>query len=85
MKYIMTLFRRLNSEPETDWFWRIEIYKTVNTYAFSDVYFVVLGLITVCEWICWLEVRICTNCKNIQYKIYKPFEMKMLTFIIDVC
>ena len=26
---------------------------------------------------CWtneLEFRICTNCKNMQYKIYKPFE-----------
>jgi len=26
-----------------------------------------------------LEFRICTNCKNIQYKVYKPFE-KMSAF-----
>ena len=31
-----------------------------------------------------LEFRICTNCKNIQYIVYKPFE-KMSTSIINVC
>jgi len=30
-----------------------------------------------------LEFRICTNCKDIQYEVYKPFE-KMSTFIINV-
>jgi len=31
-----------------------------------------------------LEFRIRTNCKNIQYKVYKPFE-EMSTFITNVC
>jgi len=37
-----------------------------------------------------LEFRICTNCKNIQYKVYKPFEknvnvyyQRLLTFVIS--
>jgi len=35
-----------------------------------------------------LEFRICTNCKNIHYKVYKPFEktavyyQRLLTFAI---
>jgi len=35
-----------------------------------------------------LEFRICTNCKNIQYKIYKPFEKKcqrLLSTFANVC
>jgi len=31
------------------------------------------------------EFRICRNCKNIQYKVYRPFLKKMSTFIINVC
>jgi len=34
-----------------------------------------------------LEFQVCMNCKNIQYKIYKPFEenvnyQRLLTFVI---
>ena len=36
-----------------------------------------------------LEFRICTNCKNIKYKVYKPFAknvnvyyQRLLTFVI---
>jgi len=60
-----------------------------NSYSFSEVYFVV----TVREWIMLtsdeLEFQICTNCINIQYKMYKPFEknvnvyyQRLLTFVI---
>jgi len=31
-----------------------------------------------------LEFRICTNCENIQYEVYKRFE-RVSTFIISVC
>jgi len=31
-----------------------------------------------------LECRICMNCKNIHYEVYKPLD-EMTTFIISVC
>ena len=31
-----------------------------------------------------LEFRSCTNCDNIQHKVYKPFEKKTSTFTINV-
>jgi len=34
-----------------------------------------------CCWMNELKFRICTNCKNIQYKVYKPFEKCQRLFI----
>ena len=66
------------------WYWlrRIEIYKTVNTRLSLSLW---MNFADCC--MNELEFRICTNCKKIQYKIYKLFEkcQRLLSTFVNVC